>query len=114
MITRALDMGIDAGEVARAKRLEIYRTKTHPLFDFDGSAGETPELIEGWDMVCTAIRTRCYARGGLVTMAATMVVNDWEVRRGLDQVPSEVVVTFFGRGRTLSEAVEDLGRVGVF
>jgi len=63
---------------------------------------------EGWALIHDALRVRCYARGGLVTVGATLVlVADERATEGK-------LATLLGRGRTIEEAVTDLGRHGVF
>lgn len=68
---------------------------------------------EGWSLMEAAResgeRVRCYVRGGLVTVGATLLVNDYadrEVRMGR--------VTLLGRGPTIEAAVADLGASGMF
>lgn len=63
---------------------------------------------EGRSLIHAAMRVRCYARGGLVTVGATLVlVADERATEGK-------LATLLGRGRTIEEAVTDLGRHGVF
>lgn len=62
--------------------------------------------VEGWALIHDAQRVRCYARGGLVTVGATLALYDGK--------GASVSTTLLGRGRTIEEAVTDLGRHGVF
>ena len=68
---------------------------------------------EGWLLMEAARESgesvRCYVRGGLVTVGATLLVNDYadrEVRMGR--------CTFLGRGPTIEAAVADLGASGLW
>lgn len=62
--------------------------------------------VEGWALIHDATRVRCYARGGLVTVGATLVLMSAD--------RTWLPATLLGRGRTVEEAVTDLGRHGVF
>lgn len=61
---------------------------------------------EGWALIHDSARVRCYARGGLVTVGATLALYDGK--------GASIATTLLGRGRTIEEAVTDLGRHGVF